>query len=317
MARRCLETLNIFCDGKDNFMAYKNTHTSRLLVIAGFALTLALLGFVKVKAAPVTYGDNSYVFLNSSNVTFTILKGSVADSVTANSGNVIATISSATGGSFTLNSNSTDLTVSASSGGGTITQTCLSGNIAQVVISQTSGSTNYTISPTSFACNPPITSALRLGVGGSVSIGSGGGYYVAPVSSTSTTAIATSSQPTTIATITNPSISDLQLILSSLIIKAQQLGISIPSSLMQLTGKPTVVFTKDLKYGSSGSDVMALQKFLIAKGSGLAAGKLSTYGATGYFGVFTKSALIEYQKTIGIRATGYFGPQTRAYINSH
>jgi peptidoglycan hydrolase-like protein with peptidoglycan-binding domain len=75
------------------------------------------------------------------------------------------------------------------------------------------------------------------------------------------------------------------------------------------------VFTRDLQLGMTGNDVKQLQLFLIAQNSGAAAQKLKTNGATTYFGLLTKSALIEFQKKEKITpASGYFGLKTRAWI---
>lgn len=72
-----------------------------------------------------------------------------------------------------------------------------------------------------------------------------------------------------------------------------------------------VLLARNVQVGSSGADVVALQKLLIAKKflvmpSGV---KLGT------FGVQTKAALQKYQKAVGLPATGAVGPQTRAKLN--
>jgi peptidoglycan hydrolase-like protein with peptidoglycan-binding domain len=73
----------------------------------------------------------------------------------------------------------------------------------------------------------------------------------------------------------------------------------------------SVTFTRDLTIGSKGSDVTALQTWLIAKGYSVPA------GATGYFGSQTKAALSAYQAANAISpAVGYFGPITRAHVNA-
>lgn len=70
-------------------------------------------------------------------------------------------------------------------------------------------------------------------------------------------------------------------------------------------------FARDLTVGSSGTDVTALQAFLITQGFTVSA------GATGYFGSQTKAALGAYQAAHGIApASGYFGPVTRASVNA-
>ncbi len=70
-------------------------------------------------------------------------------------------------------------------------------------------------------------------------------------------------------------------------------------------------FSTNLTVGSRGSDVVALQSFLVAKGFlTMPAGV-----AMGYFGGLTKSALAAYQSSKGITpAAGYFGPITRAAV---
>lgn len=73
----------------------------------------------------------------------------------------------------------------------------------------------------------------------------------------------------------------------------------------------SVTFSKDLTLGSTGADVTALQNWLISKGFTIAA------GATGYFGGQTQAALAKYQASVSISpASGYFGPITRAKVNS-
>lgn len=79
-----------------------------------------------------------------------------------------------------------------------------------------------------------------------------------------------------------------------------------------------VSFTRDLRLGSRGNDVLALQKFLVAVNAGPKAGELVKNGLTTYFGNLTRSVLAEYQASVGIKpASGYFGPTTRAYVESH
>jgi peptidoglycan hydrolase-like protein with peptidoglycan-binding domain len=71
----------------------------------------------------------------------------------------------------------------------------------------------------------------------------------------------------------------------------------------------SATFARNLTIGSHGTDVTALQTWLIGKGFTIAA------GATGYFGAQTKAALAAYQAANGISpAVGYFGPITRASV---
>ncbi|HEX5774991.1 MAG TPA: heparin lyase I family protein [Candidatus Paceibacterota bacterium] len=65
----------------------------------------------------------------------------------------------------------------------------------------------------------------------------------------------------------------------------------------------------DLALGASGTDVLALQEFLLDDGHTIPA------GATGYFGTQTQAALAAYQQSRGITpAAGYFGPLTRVVV---
>lgn len=88
---------------------------------------------------------------------------------------------------------------------------------------------------------------------------------------------------------------------------------ALQAQLAALGGSSTAgaTFTMDLTIGSTGSEVTALQNWLISKGYGIAA------GATGYFGAQTQAALAAYQAANGISpAAGYFGPITRAKVNA-
>lgn len=69
---------------------------------------------------------------------------------------------------------------------------------------------------------------------------------------------------------------------------------------------------KNLGLGATGGDVAVLQKFLQDKNFL----KMPAGTATGYFGILTRNAVIEFQKSAGLPATGYCGLLTRAAINS-
>ncbi len=66
--------------------------------------------------------------------------------------------------------------------------------------------------------------------------------------------------------------------------------------------------TQYLEYGSSGSQVTLLQQVLIDQGY------LSST-PTGYFGTYTRLALLNYQRAKGILTTGTVGTETRAALN--
>jgi len=73
-----------------------------------------------------------------------------------------------------------------------------------------------------------------------------------------------------------------------------------------------LVFSGDLYYGMTSSEVKCLQQFLTNLGSNIYPEKL----VTGYYGPLTKAAVKRYQALQGIITTGYFGPLTRTAINS-
>lgn len=77
-----------------------------------------------------------------------------------------------------------------------------------------------------------------------------------------------------------------------------------------------VSFTRDLEVGSVGADVKNLQIFLNSNGFLIAAtGPGSRGQETTTFGGLTKIALMKFQKSRGVAATGFFGPITRASVN--
>ncbi len=89
---------------------------------------------------------------------------------------------------------------------------------------------------------------------------------------------------------------------------------ALQTQLGQSTAAPAAYnFTTDLTIGSKGSAVTDLQSFLESKGVlTMPAGV-----AKGYFGNLTKTSLAKYQASVGISpAAGYFGPKSRAYVNS-
>lgn len=83
-------------------------------------------------------------------------------------------------------------------------------------------------------------------------------------------------------------------------------------------GQEVRAITANLREGGRGSDVLALQQFLISENKGSAAVALSRVGATSYFGVLTRAALAEFQARVGISpALGNFGTITRGFISEH
>lgn len=74
---------------------------------------------------------------------------------------------------------------------------------------------------------------------------------------------------------------------------------------------PTPIFTRNLKLGDQGPDVKMLQDFLILQNVGPAAQALARHRVTQTFGLLTYNAVKEFQRSVGLPGTGYFGPWTR------
>jgi peptidoglycan hydrolase-like protein with peptidoglycan-binding domain len=100
------------------------------------------------------------------------------------------------------------------------------------------------------------------------------------------------------------STTDLQAQIAMLMAQIQALQAQAGSS---SSASVSMTFTKDLTVGSSGADVTALQNALISGGF------LKIAKATGYFGPMTKAAVSAWQVSKNITpAAGYFGPKSRA-----
>ncbi len=171
------------------------------------------------------------------------------------------------------------------------------------------------------------------GVGGG---GGGGGSYTPTPLTTNSTSTATSTPipaptvtaPTTVgAPVSGLTEIQVQSILSLLAsFNADQSVInSVNASLHgQSTSGATQgtlaggTFMRDLKVGMTGADVKALQVFLNAHGFVIAAsGSGSPGNETTLFGGRTRAALAKFQAANGLSpAAGYFGPKTRAKVNT-
>jgi len=130
---------------------------------------------------------------------------------------------------------------------------------------------------------------------------------------TSTPAPSTSNNPTLMQTQTTPTTVSMQAELANLVSELQTLQTEAAQQ-----GSSVQAIVANLGQGSSGSDVAALQQFLIAQNKGPAAQALANVGATSYFGALTRAALAEFQANVGVSpALGNFGALTRAYIGAH
>lgn len=275
-------------------------HSLPRITIYATVVGLFLFGLsLNADAAPLRYTADTQVSLTSPVVNLTIASGSVADQVIVNATSVMVTMSATTGGIFSISATSTGLTAPNAAG-----LSCNQG-LQGASFNTSTVSTQYTITPTSAPCSDPGNGTL--GTAGTVSSGggSGGGSGFIPSTTHAPAVTPTSISPKDQLAALQ---AKLQVLLSQLS-QAKNQGPSLPPSPQN--------FSKNLVAGSRGNDVSQLQLFLIAKSAGTAAKALASSGATGRFGPLTKKALIEYQKSVGITpASGYFGPKTRAYINS-
>ncbi len=76
-------------------------------------------------------------------------------------------------------------------------------------------------------------------------------------------------------------------------------------------------FSNNITVGAIQAEVKSLQQFLNKQGFIISKSGAGAIGKeTNKFGAATKAALIKFQKANGIPATGFFGPLTRAAVNS-
>lgn len=89
----------------------------------------------------------------------------------------------------------------------------------------------------------------------------------------------------------------------------------VPSTTPPNSTPLPATFTRNLSLHAVGEDVKALQRYLNSSGFTLSsAGPGSPGNETDRFGVLTYRALRSFQASLGLPATGYFGPMTRGYI---
>jgi murein DD-endopeptidase MepM/ murein hydrolase activator NlpD len=72
--------------------------------------------------------------------------------------------------------------------------------------------------------------------------------------------------------------------------------------------------TSTLAFGETNADVRTLQQFLISNQKGSAGARLANTGVTGYFGPLTRETLVEYQRAMGISASGVVDATTHALV---
>lgn len=90
----------------------------------------------------------------------------------------------------------------------------------------------------------------------------------------------------------------------------------IPADILEKTKVRPYRFSRNLKKGMIGTDVLELQKFLNSEGFIIALdGQGSKGKETNYFGQLTMEQVIQWQEEHNIPATGYFGEISRAEAN--
>ena len=195
----------------------------------------------------------------------------------------------------------------------TVDSVC-NGTLSQKDITTGAATTTITITPDTGLC----ATGGGGGPGGSTpaptsSGGGGGGAVVTTPAVTTPAAPAAPSAPSTQTTIAT-----LLAQLQSLIALFQSLGGTVTPA-MEAFASGGSSFTRDLKTGSTGEDVKALQVYLNTHGYVVVASGAGSPGSeTSKFGALTRAALIKLQKAAGITpAAGYFGPKTRAYVNAN
>ena len=113
------------------------------------------------------------------------------------------------------------------------------------------------------------------------------------------------------------SVADLQAQISALLAQIQQLQAQLNVSASGGSAA-SCSFSRDLTVGSSGDDVMCLQKYLNSAGHQVAASGAGSPGSeSNYFGSRSQAALAKWQAANGVSpAAGYFGSISRAKYNS-
>jgi peptidoglycan hydrolase-like protein with peptidoglycan-binding domain len=106
----------------------------------------------------------------------------------------------------------------------------------------------------------------------------------------------------------------IEQVTASLLSQISQLQVQLGGSSSQTTvtnpvsGARCVAITRTLARTDSGSEVLALQRFLVSEGL------LDASNTTGTFGPVTEAAVKAWQTSKGIEATGTVGPRTRAAL---
>ncbi len=115
-------------------------------LVSVFAMVLAMTGFAV--ASDLTYSADTIVDLTSAD--FTISSGSTAEGVVVNSDSVVVTMGA--GDAFTITSASREITIVGSNSNISVSSSCNSSLLNTVVITSSTGTGSYTLSPAGSQC---------------------------------------------------------------------------------------------------------------------------------------------------------------------
>ena len=282
-------TLTLTVYGGSGYYVTGNSNTSAVSqYISGSSLTLTGLaaGNSTITVCSSANGCGyTYVTVGSASsnqVAFGVTNPSIA------AGSSIS-VSLSGGSNYYISSNTNTNIATASVSGSTLT-----------LYGMSAGSDSVVVCPSSGSCN-----TLYVTVTGTTTATSG------------TTTVDASSAASILSTIQS-----MQTQLATLLTQIQSMTSALSTLASKVTGTTVTsggtttaasgtlyAFTEFLGVGSQGSDVTALQNYLLKKG-------YYTGAATGYFGSLTAAAVEKYQTALGITAAGYVGPSTRAALNA-
>lgn len=301
-----------------------------MLTRVGIAVAFIVPGFAFAAFDDVTLTTDTVLSVNG--ITLNVTGSSAAvESITVNAANFSVTLP--LGSSFQVTAPGLER-LSADTSSGLASDVC---NASQSLVkyAPTESAVTVTITPSATLCS-------SAGSGGSGSSSSVTTTSSSSSSSSSSSTVATPTTPqtteetpvtTTTTTestehanasgLSNAQIQSILDVLASFNADASVIAQVTASLKGVTTGSVTSaavhVFKDNLTTGSTlGSEVKALQQFLNAHGYTVSTtGAGSAGNETTKFGAATKAALIKYQKAKGITpASGYFGPKTRASVNS-
>ncbi len=191
---------------------------------------------------------------------------------------------------------------------GVFTGTAYSENIGWLVFDTDHPVTTDWRPASSRVVTPPISSPV---------ITSGGSYFVALPQGTNTfpegSVVYLQKSSSTPANSTPPVVSST----TPTIVSTATPGATSPKLVVPRTVPPQAPFKYNRQLYDRGEDIRLLQKFLNSNGFVVTKDSNGLPGdETSLFGKATFSVLKKFQASVGLPATGYFGPLTRAFIHS-